>query len=87
MCRFDLDLDLAAAIAAQPFSAVTPGSEFRPAHLLAPLLSTHPLWSRFRERVTLGAQFVPLEPIDDDSRRTDLQAILSRGNHKSTRGH
>jgi hypothetical protein len=36
------DLDLAAAIAAQPFSAVTPGSEFRPAAQLAPFLSRHP---------------------------------------------
>ena len=53
----EVDLDLAAALAAQPFSTLTPGSEFRPAHLLAPFLSRHPLWPRFRERITLGAQF------------------------------
>ena len=76
-------LDLAAAIAAQPFfSAVTPGSEFRPAALLAPLLSRHPLWPRFQERVTVGAQF-PLRPIDDGNRRTNLSqpspaAIINR---------
>ena len=79
-------LDLAAALAAQPFSTITPGSEFRPAHLLAPLLSHHPLWPRFRERITLGAEF-PLTSIADTDRRADLQAILSRGNHKSARGH
>ena len=79
-------LDLAATIAAQPFSTITPGSEFRPATLLAPFLSRHPLWSRFRERITLGAEF-PLTPIADTDRQTDLQAILSRGNHKSARGH
>jgi hypothetical protein len=80
------NLDLAAAIAAQPFSAVTPGSEFRPAAQLAPFLSRHPLWPRFQERITLGAQF-PLQPIDDGDRLTDLTATLSRGNHKSARGH
>ena len=80
------NLDLAAAIAAQPFSSLTPGSEFRSAALLAPLLSAHPLWPRFFERITVGAEF-PLTPISDAERRTDLQAILSRGNHKSARGH
>ena len=48
-------LNLAAAIAAQPFSTVTPGSEIRAASLLSPLLSQHPLWPRFLERVMLGA--------------------------------
>jgi hypothetical protein len=80
------NLDLAAAVAAQPFSTITPGSEFRPASLLAPLLSRHPLWPRFRERITVGAEF-PLSPISDADRRTDLHTILARGNHKSARGH
>ncbi|KAI2505714.1 hypothetical protein MHU86_8676 [Fragilaria crotonensis] len=52
-------LDLGAAVDAQPFSAVTPGSEFRSAALLAPLLSAHPLWSRFQERISDGADFPP----------------------------
>jgi hypothetical protein len=38
------DRDLGAALRAQPFSTLTFGSEFRPAHFLAPLLSSHPLW-------------------------------------------
>ena len=80
-------LDLAAALAAQPFSTITPGSEFPPSPLLAPLLSHHQLWPRFREHITLGAEF-PLTAIADADRRADLQAILSRrGNHKSVRGH
>ena len=29
----------------------------------------------------------PLDPILDADRRTDLAAILTRGNHKSARGH
>ena len=80
------NLDLAAALAAQPFSTLTPGSEFRPAHLLAPFLSRHPLWSRFRERITLGAQF-PLSDIAEPDRLAALRTILTRGNHKSAHGH
>jgi hypothetical protein len=34
--------NLRAALAAQPFSTLSPGSEFRLAHQLAPLLSRHP---------------------------------------------
>ena len=55
--------DLRAALAAQPFSTISPGSEFRPAHILAPLLSRHPLWSAFSERITDGAEF-PLRDIE-----------------------
>ncbi|KAI2512434.1 hypothetical protein MHU86_1887 [Fragilaria crotonensis] len=44
--RYALDLD--AALRAQPFSALTPGSEFRPTELLAPLLSAHPSGRVFR---------------------------------------
>ena len=79
-------LKWSAALAAQPFSTLTPGSEFRSADALAPLLSRHPLWRRFRERISDGADF-PLTPIDDALRRTDVIAALARGNHKSARGH
>ncbi|KAI2501769.1 hypothetical protein MHU86_12689 [Fragilaria crotonensis] len=79
-------LDLGAAVDAQPFSAVTPGSEFRSAALLAPLLSAHPLWSRFQERISDGADF-PLREISDADRLADVRDNLARGNHKSARGH
>ncbi|KAI2496591.1 hypothetical protein MHU86_17919 [Fragilaria crotonensis] len=79
-------LDLDAALRAQPFSALTPGSEFRPTELLAPLLSAHPLWPRFQERISEGAEF-PLREISDSDRLADVRANLARGNHKSARGH
>ncbi|KAI2507350.1 hypothetical protein MHU86_7070 [Fragilaria crotonensis] len=79
-------LDLGAAMDAQPFSAVTPGSEFRPAALLAPLLSAHPLRTRFHERISEGAEF-PLREISDADRLADVRDKLARGNHKSARGH
>ncbi len=76
--RHALDLDI--ALAAQPFSSLTPGSEFRPVELLAPLLSLHPLWPKFQERISTGAEF-PLREI------ADVTANLTRGNHKSAQGH
>jgi hypothetical protein len=78
--------DLAQAFAAQPFSTLTIGSEFREPSLLAPLLSSHPLWRRFHDCIALGASF-PLHPIDDAARLADVTANLSRGNHKSARSH
>ena len=79
-------LDLGAAIRAQPFSALTPGSEFRPPELLAPFLSAHPLWGRFQDRISEGAEF-PLREISETDRLADVRANLARGNHKSARGH
>ena len=71
-------------LSAQPFSTLSLGSEFRPSALLAPLLSRHPLWHLFEERVTRGADF-PLRPIPEDERLEDVVATLDRGNHKSAR--
>ena len=79
-------VDLRTALAAQLFSTLSPGSEFRPARLLAPLLSRHPLWAVFAERITAGAEF-PLVDIPDAARLEDVTATLARGNHKSSRGH
>ncbi|KAI2501554.1 hypothetical protein MHU86_12931 [Fragilaria crotonensis] len=81
--RYALDLD--AALRAQPFSALTPGSEFRPTELLAPLLSAHPL-AAFSGAHLEGAEF-PLREISDSDRLADVRANLARGNHKSARGH
>ena len=78
--------DLRVALAAQPFSTLSPGSEFRSAQILAPLLSRHPLWPAFAERITDGAEF-PLFDISDADRLADVAASLARGNHKSARGH
>ena len=65
--------NLRVALAMQPFSTISPGSEFRPARTLAPLLSHHPLWSAFSERITDGAEF-PLLDIPDAERLTDVSA-------------
>ena len=76
------NLALGTAVCAQPFSTVSPGSEFRPPELLAPLLSAHPLWSRFQERISEGAEFL-LREIAEEDRLANVRANLARGNHKS----
>ncbi|KAI2500106.1 hypothetical protein MHU86_14373 [Fragilaria crotonensis] len=45
-----------------------------------------PLWPRFQERISEGAEF-PLREISDSDRLADVRANLARGNHKSARGH
>ena len=74
---------LAQAIAAQPNSCVSFGSEFRPVEVLAPLFKNHPLWGRMSSHLEDGASY-PLEPIDEDDRILDVQEAIKRGNHKST---
>ena len=66
----------------QTDSIVTYGSEFKPVHVLEPLLGRHPLWSAFRSILEHGASY-PLRPIDNTSRLQDIQDAIKRGNHKS----
>ena len=78
--------NLRTPLAAQPFSTLSPGSEFRLAHQLAPLLLRHPFWAAFAELSTNGAEF-PLVHIPDAEQLSNVTATLARGNHKSVRGH
>ncbi|GKY93515.1 hypothetical protein MPSEU_000318900 [Mayamaea pseudoterrestris] len=59
-----------------------PGSNFRPIELLDPLFHGHPRWLRVRQTLTTGASF-PLYPIDEATRKEELDAIIEYGNHKS----
>ena len=73
---------LARLLLEQPFSVLSPGSEFRPVSDLAELLGSHPLWPRWNETLTHGASY-PLEDYSDDDMALDLSEQLARGNHKS----
>jgi hypothetical protein len=68
----------------QPFSVLSPGSEFRPVAALVALLGSHPLWPRWHTGLTHGASY-PLEDYSDDDMALDLTAQLARGNHKSAK--
>ena len=65
-----------------PKSVLTYGSEFKPSHLLHPLLHNHPRWESLRTLLDRGAQF-PLETISESERQNDLMSRLDGGNHQS----
>jgi hypothetical protein len=79
--RFNFDLK--AAILAQSPSQVSFGSEFRDSCQLQELLQDHPFWKKLKDILDNGATF-PLNPIDDASRKSDLEFHADQGNHKST---
>ena len=66
-------------------SILTPGSEFRSILHLEPLLCHHTDWPDLREMLKNGIQYQLEEPPDEQTRISDLNAMLERGNHKSTK--
>jgi hypothetical protein len=76
------DFHMNHAIAAQPGSPVSFGSEFRPACLLEPVFQCHPLWPKVKSILHEGAVF-PLDPIDKANRDLDNAYMIDHGNHKS----
>jgi hypothetical protein len=67
-----------------PLSPLKPGSEWRPCHLLAPILAGHPLWPQVQEQLQHGYNW-PLRPIAETERQAAVLAAISYGNHKSAR--
>ena len=80
----DHNLNLGQALRAQPFSPLSPGSEFRHPSILEPILNQHPLWPQLRNELTEGTRF-PLEPLSEEKRKKDIQEAIAFGNHKGVR--
>jgi hypothetical protein len=59
------------------------GAEFRPTKLLEPLLQNHPNWKQMKSIIENGVEY-PLSPIDNDTRLSDIDTMIMRGNHQST---
>ena len=72
------------AILEQRNSPISLGSEFRPPHLLEPLLSWHPFWPKLRSILEKGVNY-KLQPIKELERQQDFQAALEYGHHKSAK--
>ena len=72
------------AITNQQNSPISLGSEFRPPHLLDPLLSWHPFWPKLRSIMEQGVNY-KLQPINELERKEDFQAALEYGHHKSAK--
>lgn len=68
--------------ATQHPSITTPGSEFRPIHLLTKVFDNHPLWPRVRSMLQHGFH-LPLHELEDRLRAKDVAEAIDYGNHKS----
>jgi hypothetical protein len=66
----------------RPNTVLTYGSEFKATTTLAPLLSQHHHWPKIRTIIDKGLSY-PLEAIDEETRLSDIEHMLQRGNHKS----
>ena len=62
------------------------GSEFKSVEDLAELLHRHPRWEAMKERLEKGCEF-PVDDLDDNIRKRDVEEALHRGNHKSAGKH
>lgn len=78
------NFDLASAVLEDPDSHLQFGAEFRDVPQLEPIFQGHPLWPRMKQVLQFGARF-PLRPLDPETQRSDLEAAIEFGNHKSAR--
>jgi hypothetical protein len=59
------------------------GSEFRPVEQLEKVFAGHPNFAFFRNVLQQGMEYFFHEDISEEQRVAELEANLSRGNHKS----
>lgn len=78
--QFNFDVDKATQ--STPNTILSYGAEFRPPSTIEPLLRLHPNWNKVKDIITNGVKY-PMNPIDDDQRKEDIDRLLERGNHKS----
>ncbi|GKY96663.1 hypothetical protein MPSEU_000625900 [Mayamaea pseudoterrestris] len=76
------NLDLGRTLFAHTDLPTCPGSNFRPIALLEPIFAGHPHWQRVRCTLLSGASF-PLNPLEEELRKEELDAMIDYGNHKS----
>jgi hypothetical protein len=75
------DMDLNKAFLKEGNSPLAFGSEFKPVSIIEPLFKKHPNWTRVKKILTEGSSW-PLDPLDEEDRKKDLEEALSFGNHK-----
>ena len=75
------DMDLNKAFLKEGGSPLAFGSEFKPVSIIEPLFKKHPNWTRVKKILTEGSSW-PLDPLDEEDRKKDLEEALSFGNHK-----
>ena len=77
--------DFETFINSQHNTILTPGSEFRSIKTLEKLLGNHQDWHKIRQIISEGCDIPTVHSdANEDTRKADLQAMINRGNHKST---
>jgi hypothetical protein len=77
-----LNYDVELATQTPPNTIMSYGAEFKPTHILEPLLKHHQHWPQIQSIITKGVEY-PLNPIPEQDRLDDITAQIARGNHKS----
>jgi len=77
------DYDFLRACKKQKGSIVSPGTEFRSIKNLQILFSRHEDWKEFKSIITDGCDYKLENTVDETTRKSDLKAMIKRGNHKS----
>ena len=75
--------DYAQAVADQPFSIVTPGSEFRDVAHIKMIWKHRQNWKQLESIITKGVSYPLIDTQSEKIRMSDLRARVERGNHKS----
>ena len=82
----NFDFDLQKTFNAFPHSTISPGSEFRQAEVLEPLLRFHPFWPKIARELRDGATYTFKNPKpSDETRRAENEALITYGNHSSAK--
>ena len=77
------DFDLESLLNPPQFRCATSyGSEFKAVEELEPLLKRHPRWGDLKRHLQHGFEF-DVKTLSDEERSRDLEAVMTRGNHKS----
>ena len=77
------DYDYAKAVADQPFSIVTPGSEFRNIRHIEKIWQHHENWNKIKNIITQGVTYPLQNNPPETTRMSDLRARAKRVNHQS----
>jgi len=77
------DYDFLKACKKQKGSIVSPGTEFRSIKNLQILFSHHEDWKEFKSIIADGCDYKLESTVDEATRKSDLKAMIKRGNHKS----
>jgi hypothetical protein len=75
--------DMGALIHSASGSTMDPSSEFRPVAQLAGIFADHPHYGFVRNMVERGMDYVFTTELDEGKRILEMEANISRGDHKS----